>query len=142
MTKLFITILITVLASNNLALGAPASSIRGAKTILEGDLQNHRLKPKDINAELYARDPWSFRGIWRGAKKAVGRVQQYIGTATKIAGTASKIAAFIPRELEEVSEREYHDELFDRELDKYLFEREYDEELVRDFNDAVMDGLD
>ncbi|KIK06360.1 hypothetical protein K443DRAFT_674343 [Laccaria amethystina LaAM-08-1] len=168
MTKLFIVILITALALNNFALGAPASyssSIRGTKSILEGDLQNHRLKPQSNHAvvpELYARDPL-FGGIFRGIKKAVGVVKKVVGTARKIVGTArkiigtakqivstaskfappvGKIAKFLPRELEEVSEREYLDELFGRELDDYIFEREYDEELVRDFNDAAMDGLD
>lgn len=158
MTKLFIIILITALAAFNLALGAPASyspSIRGGKSILEGDLQNHQFKRHAVVPELYARDPF-FGRIFRGIKKAVGSVGKVfgaarkvistagkvIGTAKNVVGTAGKIASFLPRELEEVSEREYHDELFDRELDNNLFEREYDEELVREFNDAAMDGLD
>lgn len=72
---------------------------RGAKNILEGDLQNHWLKPQDINAvvpELYARDPF-FGRIFRGIKKAVGTVRKYIGTATKVAGTAGKMSAQFPK---------------------------------------------
>lgn len=72
---------------------------RGAKNILEGDLQNHRLKPQDINAvvpELYARDPWSIGGIYRGIKHRVQRViktaGQVVQTVRKVMGTANQVA--------------------------------------------------
>ena len=62
------------------------------KNIVEGDLQNHQLKPQDISTvvpELQARS--IFGKIYRGAKKAAGAVSRVIATARKYVATAGKI---------------------------------------------------